>query len=111
MVESLVLHVGIQLTNCHNNCEIVTKDLTNVNNKIGLVIGHGGEKIDGSKCSSSNCSSLKYNDIGAWSEFDGDTSGLLLQENEKDMQNILDVLGENFKMGLSGYPILTWQTK
>ena len=100
---------GLTLNNCHNNCRIITSELNGERNEIGLIVGYAYTGTSKKKCSASDCSSLKYGDCKAWGEFDGDLSGLLLKNTEKDMPDILNVLGENFKMGADGYPILKWQ--
>ena len=56
-----------------------------------------------------NCSSLKFEDYATYFSFNGDKNGLLLRENEADMPNILQILGECYKNGPEGYPIFNWQ--
>ncbi len=104
------LGYGVSLNNCHNSCYIQSDVEIATENPWGkgLIIGYGASS--GSlKCSSSNCSSLKFEDYNCWGEFDGDKGGLLVIKNQNEMPSILDVLGTNFKAGSNGHPILNWQ--
>ncbi len=80
--------------------------------RIGL-IGTGYEMVYEElhiKSSAENCKALKVGDYKLFPGFDGTISDdCKLCENESEMPNILDVLGENFKMGPNGYPVLSWQ--
>ena len=80
--------------------------------RIGL-IGTGYKKYyeePQMKCSAENCKALKVGDYRLFRLFDGTISDdCTLCENESEMPNILEVLGENFKMGPNGYPVLSWQ--
>lgn len=102
---------GVDLNNCHNSCYIqsnVNIDNEGISGK-GLIIGYGAGSSK--KCSSLNCSSLRFEDYRACGQFDGDSSGLELKEKESKMPKILEVLGESFKEGSDGYPILSWQAE
>ena len=65
----------------------------------------------GVKCSAENCSVLMYDDLLVYGDFDGNGGDILNVTDEKDMPNILNVLGNKFKMGVTGYPILNWQAE
>lgn len=67
------------------------------------------QRADGTKCFARDCSCLKYDSYIKCGGFDGSQNGLLLQENEENMPDILEVLGDHFKQGTRGYPILSWQ--
>ena len=47
----------------------------------------------------------------AFENRDGSNINAFEYTDENDMPNILDVLGNNFKMKTNGYPILNWQVE
>lgn len=63
-----------------------------------------------------NCSYLKQQDISEIGHYNvTDIEGFDIKrfdirenESEQNMPNIIDVLGENFKMNSNGYPVLNW---
>ncbi len=97
--------------NCHSKCKIFTENLDYEENKIGLFVGYACRNGNSVKCSARNCSVLKYENLPAYGDFDGETRDISLKTDEKDMVSILEVLGEEFKNGLNGYPILKWQAE
>ena len=105
---------SIILNNCNSNFNIKTND-NGGKTVIGL-IGLGWVDDGMQKCSAQKCSALKFGDYELFPKIDGGrqfngtiSDDCKIFENESEMPNILDVLGENFKMGPNGYPILSWQ--
>ena len=96
--------------NCHSKCKIFTENLDYEKNKIGLFVGYA-DSSEELTCSSRNCSVLKYDNLPAFKDFDGEEKDILLKTDEKDMVSILEVLGGEFKNGSNGYPILKWQAE
>ena len=72
---------------------------------IGLILGLANN------CTASNCSSLSFNDYKAIGAIGtgADVKELTLCDNEANMPNILEIIGEKFENGPEGYPILSWQ--
>ncbi len=100
---------GSRLENCHNNSQIFIENLDYEENKIGFFTGYAYE--NGVKCFAENCSVLMYENLPPCGDFDGNYNDILKVTDEEDMPNILDVLGDKFKMGIYGYPILNWQVE
>ena len=65
----------------------------------------------GPECSCDNCSALKYEDYNASGEFDGDLDGFKVVTSENELPDILEVLGDGYANGSSGFPILRWMVR
>ena len=96
---------GGDLNNCYNKGNINELSLNCRVAYIGLILGLA------TNCTASNCSSLSFN---AYKATEGigtgaDVKELTLCDDEANMPNILEIIGEKFENGPDGYPILSWQ--
>ena len=95
------------LNNCYNKGKINNLSLNSKPIYIGLILGLA------QICTITDCSSLNFNDyqiIGAKDRV-VKVDNLASYNDDANMPNILEILGEKFKTGLNGYPILSWQLK
>lgn len=96
---------SISMDNCHNKGNIIQQNATSTE-YVGVGQIAGTNYLSGSI---KNCSYLKqgeYNAIGSNSVSIDESTPI---EDEANMPSILEIVGNNFKNSLYGYPILNWQ--
>ena len=94
------------LNHCYNKGSIHQLNLNCKSNYIGLILGLA------KACTASDCSSLNFAEYVMYVH-DGNSNidNFKKFDDDSNMPNILNILGEKFKLVSNDYPVLSWQVE